>query len=233
MRSDAKAELDEKEEISQTGSIQEDDDRHGAPELLEAFTGLGGSAVEKTSQADSFLTGGLRSDAKAELDEKEEISQTGSIQEDDDRHGAPELLEAFTGLGGSAVEKTSQAGSFLTGGLRPDAKAELDEKEEISQTGSIQEDDDRLGAPELLEALTGLGGSAVNKTSQAGSFLTGGLRPDAKAELDEKEEISQTGSIQEDDDRLGAPELLEALSRVLVAVRSTRRRRQAHSSRVG
>ena len=82
-------------------------------------------------------------------------------------------------------------------------------------------------------SLTGFGGSAVNKTSQAGSFLTGGLRPDAKAELDEKEEISQTGSIQEDDDRHGAPELLEAPSRVLVAVRSTRRRRQAHSSRVG
>ena len=212
MRSDAKAELDEKEEISHTGSIQEDDDRHGAPELLEAFNGLGGSAVEKTSQADSFLTGGLRSDAKAELDEKEEISHTGSIQEDDDRHGAPELLEAFNGLGGSAVEKTSQADSFLTGGLRSDAKAELDEKEEISHTGSIQEDDDRHGAPELVEAFNGLGGSAVEKTSQADSFLTGGLRSDAKAELDEKEEISHTGSIQEDDDRHGAPELLEAFN---------------------
>jgi hypothetical protein len=65
----------------------------------------------------------LRPDAKAELDEKEEISQTGSIQEDDDRHGAPELLEAFTSLGGSAVKKTSQADSFLTGELRPDALA--------------------------------------------------------------------------------------------------------------
>ena len=97
----------DKKDRSQTGSNQEDDDRHGAPELLEAFNSLGGSAVEKTSQADSFLTGGLRSDAKAELDEKEEISHTGSIQEDDDRHGAPELVEAFNGLGGSAVEKTS------------------------------------------------------------------------------------------------------------------------------
>ena len=108
-------------------------------------------------------------------------STTGFNQENDDRLGAPDLLSSLTGFGGSAVNKTSQAGSFLTGGLRPDAKAELDEKEEISQTGSIQEDDDRLGAPDLLSSLTGFGGSAVNKTSQAGSFLTGGLRPDALA----------------------------------------------------
>ena len=202
----------DKKDRCQTGSNQEDDDRLGAPDLLSSLTGFGGSAVNKTSQAGSFLTGGLRPDAKAELDEKEEISQTGSNQEDDDRLGAPDLLSSLTGFGGSAVNKTSQAGSFLTGGLRPDAKAELDEKEEISQTGSNQEDDDRLGAPDLLSSLTGFGGSAVNKTSQAGSFLTGGLRPDAKAELDEKEEISQTGSNQEDDDRLGAPDLLSSLT---------------------
>ena len=175
---------------SQTGSIQEDDDRHGAPELLEAFTSLGGSAVKRTSQAGSFLTGGLRPDANAELDEIEEVSTTGFNQENDDRLGAPDLLNSLTGFGGKAVNKTSQAGSFLTGGLRPDANAELDEMEEVSTTGFNQENDDRLGAPDLLDSLTGFGGKAVNKTSQAGSFLMGGLRPDANAELDEIEEVS-------------------------------------------
>ena len=99
------------------------------------------------------------------------------------------MLKALTGLGGMAINETSEADSYFTGELRPGATVDSEDNERICTPELGQEEDDRLGASEMLKALTGLGGMAINETSEADSYPTGELRPGATVDSEDNERI--------------------------------------------
>ena len=169
-------------------------------------------AINKTPETCSVPTGELRPDATADSDETERACTPELGQEEDDRLGASEMLKTFTSLGGMAINKTPETGSYFTGELASGATADSGETERACTPELGQEEDGRLGASEMLKTFMSLGGMAINRTPEADSHPTGELRPDAIPELDAKEEIIKPKYDQADDDHQGRSEVLGALT---------------------
>ena len=212
LASGATMDPEEKARICQPELRPEEEDQLGESQVLNSFTGFGGTEIKKTSETGLYLTGKLASGATMDPEEKARICQPELRPEEEDQLGESQVLNSFTGFGGTEIKKTSETGLYLTGKLASGATMDPEEKARICQPELRPEEEDQLGESQVLNSFTGFGGTEIKKTSETGLYLTGKLASGATMDPEEKARICQPELRPEEEDQLGESQVLNSFT---------------------